>query len=189
MRFLKLAGWILAGTLSVALAVGAQQQPAPKPEEKPKPAKKARRVWTEDDIAGVRKPSDEYADQKSAEYAAAQAAAQKKPEASEQKPIIDPVSGKPYVDPDSLEGLQEQLKRWEGSVARTEQQIGEARAKLAQTTDSERWESVKMEADLLEENLADTLRRIEELKARIAASKPPAKGAAPQTPPAKPPSQ
>lgn len=186
MRILSRPSWILAAALGLGLATSAQQQqppPPPKPAEQAKPARKPKKVWTEDDIAGVRKPQDEYLDQKAAEEAAAKATAQKPgEEASEQKPLIDPVSGKPYVDPDSPEGLEAQLKRWEASVSSTEQQINEARARLAQTSDQERWETAKMELDTLEQNLVDTRRRIEELKVRIAAVKPPAKDAAPKPP-------
>jgi len=186
MRTLKRAGWILACTLGVALSSGAQSQqpqPPPKADEK-KPPKKAKRVWTEDDVAGLRKPSDEYVDKKVAEEAAAKAAAspaEQKPgeEATEQKPIIDPVSGKPYLDPNSPEGLAEQLKKWESALVNTEAALNEARARLTQTTDPDRWESAKLEVDLLSQNVVDTQRRIEELKARIAALPPKKEGAAP----------
>lgn len=192
MQIPRRAGWLLAGMLGFSLIVGAQQQqqPAPQPKETPKPAKKVKKVWTQDDLAGIRKPSDEYVDQKAAAEAAAKAAAEEKPveETSKPEPIVDPVTGKPYLDPDSLEGLQEQLRRWEESVPATEQLISEARSRLAQTNEQERWESAKLELDTLEQNLLETRRRIEELKARIAAMKPPAKGATPQTPPTKPPS-
>lgn len=204
MQVLKRAGWVLACTLGVALAVGAQSQqpPPPKADEK-KPPKKARKVWTQDDVARLRTPSDNYADKKAAEEAAAKAAAaasaaEQRPaeEASEQKPIIDPISGKPFVDPDSPEGLAEQLKRWEASLVATEAQLAEARSRLTQTTDPDRWESAKLEVDLLSQNVVDTQRRIEELKVRIAAN-PPKKDAGasaaaqpnppPQPPPAPPP--
>lgn len=194
MRILKRGGWFLAIVLGAALAAGAQsQQPAPKTDEK-KTVKKAKKVWTEDDVAGLRKPSDDYTDKKAAEEAAAKAAAaasaaeQKPGEAAfEQKPMIDPVSGKPYIDPDSPEGLAEQLKRWEVSLANTEAQYNEARTRLTQITDSERWESAKLEADLLSQNIVDTQRRIEELRARIAALPPKKDGAAATAPKPNPP--
>jgi hypothetical protein len=48
-----------------------QQPPTPPAKEKDKAPKRAKRVWTEDDIASVRKPWDEHADKKAAEAAAA----------------------------------------------------------------------------------------------------------------------
>jgi len=186
MRTLKRVGWILACALSIALGATAQsqpQQPAPKADEK-KPPKKAKRVWTEDDVAGLRKPSDEYADKKSAEEAAAKAAAsaaEPKPgeEVAAQKPMVDPISGRVYVDPDSPEGLAEQLKKWESALVNTEAALNEARARLTQVTDPDRWESAKAEVDILSQNMVDMQRRIDELKARIAVLPPKKEGAAP----------
>jgi hypothetical protein len=183
----------LVSCLAAALAVSAQsQQPPPKPDEKPKPAKKAKKVWSEDDLTGLRKPSDEYAERKAAEADAAAKAAEAKPgeEKSDAKPMIDPISGKPFVDPESPEGMAEQLRRWEQSLTHTETQLREARARLADTSDAERWETAKAEVDILESNLLDTQRRIDELKAKLAANppkeKPPAAGQqapAPSPPP------
>lgn len=180
--------WFLVGGLSMALAAGAQSQQPPKPEEKPKPAKKAKKVWTEDDLSGLRRPSDEYAEKKVAEAdakaAEAKVKAGEKDAAGEAKPIVDPISGKPYLDPNSPEGMAEELKRWEDSLTHTEAQLSEARARLADTSDPERWETAKAEVEILEGNVLDTQRRIEDLKAKLAANPPkekptPAQGQAP----------
>lgn len=193
---LRRCPWFLTGFLVAALAVGAQsQQPPPKPEEKPKPAKKAKKVWTEEDLSGLRRPSDEYAEKKAAEADAAAAAAAKQAERkpgeapAPEEPRIDPVSGKPIYDPDSPEGMQEQLTNWEGSLVRLQEALREARARLADTQDPSRWETARTEVDLLEQNIVETQRRIGELKAKLAANPPTEKPAATQeqAPPAPPP--
>lgn len=55
-------------SLVEALPAGAQQRPAPQP------VKKDKKIWTNEDLADIRKPWDDYVDQKIAAAAAAEAA-------------------------------------------------------------------------------------------------------------------
>lgn len=57
-------------------------QTTQKPLEKPKPAAKSSKVWTEDDISSVRTPADDYMDVVRAQTAAAAAATANQPKAA-----------------------------------------------------------------------------------------------------------
>lgn len=178
MRILRNAGWLMTSLLTIVLTAGAQsQQPAPKPEEKPKPAKKAKKVWTEEDLQAIRKPSDDYLDQKQAQEAsvneAVRTGGEQKPseQTDQEQPRIDPVSGKPIYDPDSPEGLAEQIENWEKSIVRTAEALSEARTRMSEVTDPVRAESAKQEVEIHEQNLVDMRQRLEQLKARLADAK------------------
>lgn len=184
--------------VSLAAAAQSQQQapPSKPPEQKEQakaPAKKAKKVWGEDDVKDLRKPWDEHTDaQRTAAEAkaAADAKAAEDAKAAANAPAqekstnpIDPKTGKPIVDPDSVEGLEEQLKNWQLSLKNTETELEAARKRMAELTGNpERWESAKLEVEILEGNIQDTKKRIAELEPRIEQAKKP--GAKPAAPPA-----
>jgi colicin import membrane protein len=203
MRVRAAGSGVLVAVLSATLAAFAQtpppqqQQPPPKPPEKQQPAKepakKAKKVWTNDDLGQVRKASDKYVDQKeadaakaAAEKAAAEKAAKEGKEAEGEKPQvpIDPKTGKPYEDPDSVPALEKAVKGWEDELKRSEEQLDVARREMANAANPDRWESAKTKVDVFEQNIIDIKKKIEETKAQLAEAKkqqkPPAKSETPK---------
>lgn len=198
---MKRIAWLTAA-LAILVAAGvasAQAPPPPKPaeQEKPKPpAKKAKKVWTGDDLQDLKKPWDEHTEkkQKEADEAAkaeeATKAAAKEP-AKEEPPApeeIDPTTGKKILDPESLEAMEKDLASWEKEVKRTEQLAEDARKEMTAAPDQDAWESAKARMEIYEQNVVDMQQKIEELRAKIAEkkktqTKPPAKapGASPQS--------
>jgi len=87
-------------------ALNAQQSaPAPQPA-KPKPP--AKRVWTDDDLASIRKPWDTYADEKG--RADQGAPAQAKPEEKAAAPQPQrPVTRDPYIVPKTADEAEERI--------------------------------------------------------------------------------
>ncbi len=105
----NLRGIFLTGTaalLMLAPALNAQQSaPAPQPA-KPKPP--AKRVWTDDDLASLRKPWDTYADQKGRADQGAPAPA--KPEEKAAVPHPErPVTRDPYIVPKTADEAEERI--------------------------------------------------------------------------------
>ena len=197
---MKRISWLMAA-LAILLAVGVASAQAPPPppkpaeQEKPKPpAKKAKKVWTGDDLKELKTPADEYSEKKAAEEAAKaeEAKAAAKPEAEAEEPPrpeeIDPKTGKRLVDPDSLEGLQKQLDGWEAEVKRTEALAEDARREMTSAPNQEAWESAKTKMETYEQNVADIQQKIADLRVRIEAKKkegtPAARPPAPQGSPA-----
>jgi hypothetical protein len=197
---MKRIAWCTAA-LAILIAAGvasAQAPPPPKPaeQEKPKPpAKKAKKVWTGEDLQDLKKPWDEHAEKKQAEEAAKAEAAKEPAKAEAKEPPapeeIDPVTGKKILDPESLEAMERDLKGWEDEVKRTEQLAEDARKEMNSSPDQDAWESAKAKLEIYEQNVVDIQKKIEELRAQIAEKKktqgkPPAKAPAPQaasTPP------
>ena len=197
---MKRIAWLTAA-LAILVAAGvasAQAPPPPKPaeQEKPKPpAKKAKKVWTGEDLQDLKKPSDDYAEKKQAEEGAkaeaAKAEAAKEPAKAEaeEPPApeeIDPVTGKKILDPESLEAMEKDLKSWEDEVKRTEQLAEDARKEMTSAPNQDAWESAKTRMEVYEQNVLDMQQKIEELRAKIAEKKKtqpkPAAKPTPQTP-------
>ena len=193
---MKRIAWFTAA-LAILVAAGvasAQAPPPPKPaeQEKPKPpAKKAKKVWTGEDLQDLKKPWDEHAEKKEAEGAAkAEAAKEPAKAAAEEPPApeeIDPVTGKKILDPGSLEAMEKDLKSWEDEVKRTEQLAEDARKEMNSSPNQDAWESAKTRMEIYQQNVLDMQQKIEELRAKIAEKKKtqgksPAKAPAPQTP-------
>lgn len=82
-----LMGLGILAALGLATTAPAQQPPPPKPaseQEKPKPpAKKAKKVWTGEDLQDLKRPWDEHEEKKAAAQAAAKEAAEKERKAGE----------------------------------------------------------------------------------------------------------
>lgn len=191
---MKRIAWLTAA-LAILVAAGvasAQAPPPPKPaeQEKPKPpVKKAKKVWTGEDLQGLKKPWDEHTEKKEAEEAAkAEAAKEPAKTAAEEPPApeeIDPVTGKKILDPESLEAMEKDLKSWEDEVKRTEQLAEDARKEMTSSPNQDAWESAKARMEIYQQNALDMQQKIEELRAKIAEKKktqgkPPAKAPAPQ---------
>jgi chromosome segregation ATPase len=61
----RIASWTLALAVACLLALPlAAQQPPPAPPSKQQPARKAKKVWTNEDLIELRRPSDKYIDEK-----------------------------------------------------------------------------------------------------------------------------
>ncbi len=150
------------GLAAIALflipAVSAQQQPPPKQEQ----PKKAKKVWSDEDIASVRKPSDAYVDQKSADDAAAraqadaQAKAAKNPSVKAAPPKPDPVL--PYKWPksqqeadqwisdkkDEIQGIQDNIEQLKNDIDNAPNDLAKQNAqknldeKISQLADAKR---------------------------------------------------
>ncbi len=191
---MKRIAWLTAA-LAILVAAGvasAQAPPPPKPaeQEKPKPpAKKAKKVWTGEDLQDLKKPWDEHTEKKEAEEAAkAEAAKEPAKAAAEEPPApeeIDPVTGKKILDPESVEAMEKDLKSWEDEVKRTEQLAEDARKEMTSSPNQDAWESAKTRMEIYQQNALDMQQKIEELRAKIAEKKktqgkPPAKAPAPQ---------
>jgi len=204
---------LLASFLAATLPLLAQtpQQPPPKPpeqEKEKKEQKKPRRVWTEDDIKGLRKASDEYAEKKAADQAAAEASkaaaekekkeaeAGKKEEKLEEK-FINPLTGEPYEDPDSPAGIEKQIKEWEKTLEEAHGSVEEDRREMSSAPNQDKWDTAKAKLDIHEESIREIQELLEGLKVKLveakkqygpakapgAAGKPPEGGAKPPEPP------
>jgi len=172
-------------------ALRAQQSaPAPQPA-KPKPP--AKRVWTDDDLASLRKPWDTYADEKG--RADQSASAQAKPEEKAAAPQPErPVTRDPYIVPKTADEAEER-------IANKRMEIGyqlEAMDPLRQELKSETNPAVRqiqlkklgsMSVDLQEAETQLKLLQtdLEQLKSPSSAPTQPAAGNSPQSSgPAKP---
>jgi DNA repair exonuclease SbcCD ATPase subunit len=164
----------MAALLLAAGAPGVWAQQPPPAKSEP-PPKKAKKVWTDDDVKSVRKPWDEHVEKKAAEEAAkaeaAKKAAEAKTEEEEGPPeVIDPKTGKPYVDPESPEYLEKRLKGWEEELAGTEERAERARREMIEfSNDPDRWEMAKTKLETYEENIAFIKKTIEEHKQKLEA--------------------
>jgi hypothetical protein len=188
MKILRVALAMLLG-LALALPGMAQQEPpAPKPDENPKPAKRAKKVWTEDDLPSIRKPMDEYLDKQAAEAAAAKAASETAATEAAAQP-----SGKKQPGPEeaptgvffptSLEQVEKWLAFKVEEVYFQEQTVSELRNQYFAASGEERQ---KLAAKLEEQTkiLEQGREELKELRAHRERmqSKPPAKDAAPKPP-------
>lgn len=94
-----LMGLGIVAALGLATATPAQQPPPPKPaseQEKPKPpAKKAKKVWTGDDLKDLRTAADEHAEKKAAEEAAAKEAAETEKKKTGEKAVAPAAEQQP----------------------------------------------------------------------------------------------
>ena len=185
--------WLLAAAMAGAIGFAAQapQQPPPqKPPEKQEPkkeTKKPRRVWTNDDVGGLRKPWDEHEEKKAAEKAAAEKVAaqakgaeEKKEEPEEVDPLsIDPATGKPFLDPDSPEGIQKQIEGWEKSLVAAHEAVEEARKERNAAASQSDWDSWNDRLQIREQNVRELQELIAGLKVKLEEAK---KGAPPAQP-------
>ncbi len=97
----------MAVLLSGSVALAQQQTPPPAKQEKPKKAKK---VWGDEDVKDLRKPADEYAEQKQADDDAAKAKKDAPPAAQKpaEKPAADdPTAGFPKTVAETVKLLDE----------------------------------------------------------------------------------
>jgi hypothetical protein len=94
-------GAVLLALLLAQLALGQHPQPQGPPPQQNKPKSPVKKVWTEEDLSGLRKPWDDYADQKP------QAAPPPAAASSEEKPVPPkkdkPASRDEYIPPKTLE--------------------------------------------------------------------------------------
>ncbi len=127
--------------LACAAAVGlgaparAQSDSGTTPAKQRKPAAKTHKVWTEDDLATVRKPADNYADRETAQTQAATASAQpadtaKQASASnpDKPPKVAPLAHANSVDDADKKIAWEErdIQGQEETIARLQEELGQA---------------------------------------------------------------
>ncbi len=186
------------GVLALAAAAQAPPpQPATKPaseQEKTKPAKKAKRVWTDDDLKGLRKPSDEASAEKQppAEEAGKPAEASDKDKVAkpgeEASPEVqfDPDTGKPYEDPNAPATMEKMLKDLEGSIQRTQDLVEQAHKEMASAPDDAHYDVAKEKADAYEADIETMQKQAQDLRARLETAKKQKPAAKPKAAPAAP---
>lgn len=135
-----------------------QNPPPPAKKEDPRPKPKAKKVWGNEDAADLRKPSDEYADQKAreADQAAAAGASAARPAGTPGAPGAAPVAAAVAAAPavestapkrETLEELEELLELKEEVVKNESGLIEGLRLKIEEST--ERAEQMKMEDEIV----------------------------------------
>ncbi len=188
-------GIFLAGTaalLMLAPALRAQQSaPAPQPA-KPKPP--AKRVWTEDNLGQLRKPWDDYADQKG--RADQGAPAQAKPEEKAAAPQPQrPVTRDPYIVPTSADEAEERIANKRMEIAYQLEAMDPLRQDLKSETNPavrqiqlKRLESMSADLQESETQLKLLQADLEQLKSKSSApaAQPPAGNPPQSSGPAKP---
>jgi len=187
---------ILALALAPVAAAAPQQPPPPSPQQKDKPKPKAKKVWDQDELKDLKKPSDVYVEKKQAEEdaaAAARADADKpKPESGTEKPAADaPAAFKGEKNqkglPKTIEDCDKAIDEKSAEIDGQEQILADLRRELTATSEDaaradlgKKIEAESKTLDVAKEEL-DYLRiLLQALKAKAAAvEKPPA----PATPP------
>lgn len=149
--------------------VDAQTQEPPKKKEEPKPKAKAKKVWSDEDVAGLRKPWDEYADKKQREADEAAAAAQK--EKAAQAPGAAPAAqtAPPAVEEakrDPIEELSEQLDIKQETLT-TERGLIEGLTLKLDEEGADR-AAIQAEIETKRKLVADTEAQIAEIQKRLA---------------------
>ncbi len=162
--YLNVAAVVLS--LGLTCSAGAQQPPEKRPEAKPK----AKRVWTNEDMGGLRGPADEYADKKAAE-AEKQAQLQQKAEAgktapaktAEQKPSQEP---KDYL-PKTVQEAEQRLPEKLAEIDDTEQLIARFRAELDQATTDVARQQLQKQIDQKTTNLGEAREELSAIRTRL----------------------
>ena len=120
-----------------ACAVGAQQAPPPKTD----PAKpKAKKVWTNDDVTTLRRPSDDYEEAKRKQAEEAAKAAQAKEKAAPGEAAVPkPMSREERILPKTLEEAEKRVAGKAYEIGQEQEYIERLRSELAEaTTDAAR---------------------------------------------------
>jgi chromosome segregation ATPase len=184
-----LIGLAIVAALGLAVAAPAQQPPAPKPaseQEKPKPpAKKAKRVWTGEDLKDLRTPADEHEEKKAAAAEAeAKEAAEKEKKAGE-KTGAPAEEQKPeevaFNAPTTVEEAEQRIAEKSEEIQFQTEKIRETRGQLFNERDDRLRADLekqiqRLNADLEEAQaeLALLEKTLKDLKAKVPAA-PPAK--------------
>ena len=184
------AATLLALTLAPAAPA---QQPASAPpqttRDKTKPP--AKKVWTDDDLAAVRKPWDEYADQEArAEQAAAATKAPEKTPLKKEKPVVRDA----YLPPKTVEEAESRLTLKQREINYQLESMDRVRKESANETNEQVREAMKQKLEGMKTDLNESQAHLKLLQADLqdlrSKSQPPqapAADAASQSPSSQPP--
>ncbi|MBI3404105.1 MAG: hypothetical protein HY046_01450 [Acidobacteria bacterium] len=181
---MKLRKWfvILPVALAFAITANAQQQP---PLQKA-PAKKAKKVWGDEDVASLRTDADKFVDKKTADEAAAKAAAEA---AKGNKVPPPPPAELAKIAPGIVKGFPTTVEGMEKRVAEKKEEMAGTQALIPDLEKSVQDAPNDLAKAALQKKL-DSFRAIikeqeTELKALEYSLQQLKSGAAPATPPAK----
>ncbi len=151
---------LAACALLMSCAVSAQQPPSQSESTKPK----VKKVWTNEDIGNVRKPSDEYADKKAAEAdkaKQAQAAAEKTAPAkpAEKKP-------KDYL-PTTIEEAEKRLAAKQYEIDQQHSAVDLVKQEQAQAATPEARAAFQKRIDTLSATLEESVAELHAIDARL----------------------
>lgn len=155
----------------------AQGQTSPSTKEKPK----AKKVWTEDDISSVRKPWDDYQDQKAAAQQKASAAPATNTNSSAQATQGAPggvtadyldASGNQLPMPKSVTEAQDLIQKKQDEIARKKEAVEQATRNFENATAQMEQSAMKSNLRLAQNSLQASQDDLKELQARIATLKP-----------------
>ncbi len=112
MKLSRLVGMSLGLLLGLTFVPAVVPQQAPPPHQAKKPKSGSGKVWTNEDLAGVRKPSDVYLDQKLAAEEAAKAAKETPQEtAADAAPSQEGTVASKPSPPKTLEEAEERIAK------------------------------------------------------------------------------
>lgn len=190
LSLLSVLGLLAWGTVSAAQ--DPPPPPPPKPAEQAKPpAKKAKKVWTGEDLKDLRRPADRYVEQKekTAEEAAKAEAAKKEADAKAAEGAGNPEE---EITPEwkTPEVLERQVGEYDEKIEDTKALIEKSRQAMLASKNQEEYDSAKLDYETHLENLEYLQKRAAELKTELEAAKKKAKPKEEkkaEEPPAKPP--
>lgn len=156
------------GALALAAALCAASAPAQQqsPQEKERP-KRAKRVWTNDDVKELRTPADEYLRQREA---AAQAAAQPKPEgaAAPEQPAGEEGDGiNDYVPPKTVEEAEVRVADKRNEIRHTIEAIRLVREEYFAETDDQKRGTLRAKIERMARDQAAAEKELERLEASL----------------------
>jgi hypothetical protein len=122
--------WLAAFCLLVLPLAAQQQQPPPAPPSKQQPAKKAKKVWTNEDLIELRRPADKYIDEKERAEKIARAQEVLEKEKAAQKPG-QPVAEKEKAAEDDW--LPKTVEECEKLIAEKKKEIEFQKERIEQT--------------------------------------------------------
>jgi hypothetical protein len=165
-------GFLFSVIFACAVAVGlaaparAQSDSGTTPAKQRKAAAKTHKVWTEDDLATVRKPADNYADKEAAQAQAATASAQPA-DAAKQTSASKPDKPKiaPLAHANSVEDADKKIAWEERDIQGQEEFIDRLQQELGQAS-PDRKEHLQQVIEEHKQILADTRKELEGLKAQ-----------------------
>lgn len=192
----KVPSWVLfvvAGSLGAPLIAGAQDTPpaaqtaAPEKTAAKPETKKARKTWTDDDVASLRSPADIYLAEKEAQAAeAARLAKQQAAAAKQAVPVkaSKPVGGPPALSNPKATADADKMIEWEDRDIQAQQEYVD---NLRQQVDA----APADQKERLQQMLDEKLKTLEETRKERGAlqdkkkdlEKQPPPGANPATPP------
>ena len=155
---------LAASVLCLASAAAAQQTPPPSQAEPAKP--KAKKVWTNEDMGSVRKPEDEYADQKAAEADKAKQELAKA--AADQKGPAKPAEKKPkdYL-PKTAEEAQQRLAAKQYEIGQQYDAVDLVKKEQEQATSPEARAGFQKRIDILSATLEESIAELHAIDARL----------------------